>query len=89
MDCSAEVAATGTGCGLRDLRGLPSGPARTGYSRSVRGTRARWKRAGQNALTKVNGGAPGATRTHTGRILSPLPLPIGLRGLVGVSILDR
>ncbi len=25
--------------------------------------------------------APGATRTHTGRILSPLPLPIGLRGL--------
>ena len=24
--------------------------------------------------------APGATRTHTGRILSPLPLPIGLRG---------
>ena len=25
-------------------------------------------------------GAPGATRTHTGRILSPLPLPIGLRG---------
>ena len=28
----------------------------------------------------VRGGAPGATRTHTGRILSPLPLPIGLRG---------
>jgi site-specific DNA recombinase len=31
--------------------------------------------------------APGATRTHTGRILSPLPLPIGLRGpgpLVGL-----
>nr|CTQ91107.1 Recombinase [Kibdelosporangium sp. MJ126-NF4] len=27
--------------------------------------------------------APGATRTHTGRILSPLPLPIGLRGLAG------
>lgn len=26
--------------------------------------------------------APGATRTHTGRILSPLPLPIGLRGPV-------
>src|SRR5688500_8251738 len=29
--------------------------------------------------------APGATRTHTGRILSPLPLPIGLRGLAGVN----
>ncbi len=32
----------------------------------------------------VNAGrAPGATRTHTGRILSPLPLPIGLRGPAG------
>jgi integrase len=29
----------------------------------------------------IQPGAPGATRTHTGRILSPLPLPIGLRGL--------
>ena len=28
----------------------------------------------------LEAGAPGATRTHTGRILSPLPLPIGLRG---------
>ncbi len=28
----------------------------------------------------IAAGAPGATRTHTGRILSPLPLPIGLRG---------
>jgi hypothetical protein len=28
----------------------------------------------------VEPSAPGATRTHTGRILSPLPLPIGLRG---------
>src|SRR5437660_12881524 len=26
-------------------------------------------------------GAPTGTRTQTGRILSPLPLPIGLRGL--------
>ena len=26
-------------------------------------------------------GAPGAIRTHTGRVLNPLPLPIGLRGL--------
>ena len=25
--------------------------------------------------------APGETRTHTGRVLNPLPLPIGLRGL--------
>lgn len=25
--------------------------------------------------------APGAIRTHTGRVLSPLPLPVGLRGL--------
>jgi hypothetical protein len=25
-------------------------------------------------------GAPGGGRTHTGRILSPLPLPVGLRG---------
>lgn len=26
-------------------------------------------------------GAPGETRTHTGRVLNPLPLPIGLPGL--------
>lgn len=25
-------------------------------------------------------GAPGETRTHTGRVLNPLPLPIGLLG---------
>lgn len=30
--------------------------------------------------------APGATRTHTGRILSPLPLPIGLRGPLSISV---
>lgn len=27
--------------------------------------------------------APGAIRTHTGRVLNPLPLPVGLRGLAG------
>ena len=27
--------------------------------------------------------APGGSRTHTGRVLSPLPLPVGLRGRVG------
>lgn len=25
-------------------------------------------------------GAPGEIRTHTGRVLNPLPLPVGLRG---------
>jgi hypothetical protein len=36
----------------------------------------------QQALAQVTKGAPRATRTHTGRILSPLPLPIGLGGPV-------
>jgi site-specific DNA recombinase len=27
--------------------------------------------------------APGESRTHTGRVLNPLPLPVGLRGLAG------
>src|SRR5688500_16465931 len=30
-------------------------------------------------------GAPGATRTHTARVLNPLPLPIGVRGRAGVT----
>jgi hypothetical protein len=29
----------------------------------------------------IREGAPGAIRTHTGRVLNPLPLPVGLRGL--------
>ena len=33
-----------------------------------------------------NGGAPGETRTHTVRVLSPLPLPIGIRGRGAASI---
>jgi hypothetical protein len=31
----------------------------------------------------IGEGAPGAIRTHTGRVLNPLPLPVGLRGLAG------
>src|SRR4051794_35717288 len=31
----------------------------------------------------VRAGAPGATRTHTARVLNPLPLPIGVRGRAG------
>ncbi len=30
--------------------------------------------------------APGETRTHTGRVLNPLPLPIGLLGLTGRDV---
>ena len=37
------------------------------------------ERAG-NGSTCKDGGAPSGTRTHTWRILSPLPLPIGLWG---------
>ncbi len=33
--------------------------------------------------------APGAIRTHTGRVLSPLPLPVGLRGRRGGILRDR
>jgi hypothetical protein len=38
--------------------------------------------AGQSAWSELVGeSAPGAIRTHTGRVLNPLPLPVGLRGL--------
>ena len=38
--------------------------------------------AGQRTWSEcVCGGAPGESRTHTGRVLNPLPLPVGLRGL--------
>ena len=30
--------------------------------------------------------APGETRTHTGRVLNPLPLPIGLLGRTGRDV---
>ena len=30
--------------------------------------------------------APGETRTHTGRVLNPLPLPIGLLGRTGKDV---
>src|SRR5690606_21535085 len=32
--------------------------------------------------------APGETRTHTGRVLNPLPLPIGLRGRTRTILRD-
>src|SRR5690242_18129500 len=34
-------------------------------------------------------GAPGEIRTHTGRVLNPLPLPVGLRGLDAVTLRDH
>lgn len=35
-------------------------------------------------------GAPGESRTHTGRVLNPLPLPVGLRGRArGETLRDR
>jgi site-specific DNA recombinase len=33
--------------------------------------------------------APGEIRTHTGRVLNPLPLPVGLRGRDVVTLRDR
>ena len=36
---------------------------------------------------ELRAGAPSGGRTHTGRILSPLPLPLGYRGHVqGVNL---
>ena len=46
--------------------------------------------AGERHVAAVSSGgrqshsAPGATRTHTARVLNPLPLPIGVRGRAGV-----
>ena len=37
------------------------------------------RKASENSEALVSG-APGETRTHTGRVLNPLPLPIGLLG---------
>ena len=34
-----------------------------------------------SAMLYARTGAPSGGRTHTGRILSPLPLPLGYRGL--------
>ena len=47
--------------------------------------------AGQSAWsTAVWEGAPGESRTHTGRVLNPLPLPVGLRGRArGETLRDR
>ncbi len=39
------------------------------------------ERVGRVNPSQVSGGAPpGETRTHTGRVLNPFPLPIGIRG---------
>ena len=35
----------------------------------------------QMNLHLIQTGAPSGGRTHTGRILSPLPLPLGYRGI--------
>jgi site-specific DNA recombinase len=37
----------------------------------------------------IAAGAPGEIRTHTGRVLNPLPLPVGLRGRDVVTLRDR
>ena len=35
------------------------------------------------------GSAPGGGRTHTWRILSPLPLPLGYRGVTRTHLVER
>ena len=42
-----------------------------------------WPRCGPPDRGKSS--APGATRTHTARVLNPLPLPIGVRGRAGAA----
>ena len=37
----------------------------------------------------IAAGAPGEIRTHTGRVLNPLPLPVGLRGRDAVTLRDH
>lgn len=37
----------------------------------------------------IAAGAPGEIRTHTGRVLNPLPLPVGLRGRDVVTLRDH
>ena len=41
------------------------------------------KNAGERGVLSS---APGETRTHTGRVLNPLPLPIGLLGRTGRDV---
>ena len=65
-----------------------SGARQAAVDRRVAGLRQRCARPGSRATGSC--GAPGGIRTHTGRILSPLPLPIGLRGpLVRMVSLGR
>lgn len=55
-------------------------PDRSGHSRTAPFRHSAgfpWSRPGE---TLVGEGAPGAIRTHTGRVLNPLPLPLGYGG---------
>jgi hypothetical protein len=49
--------------------------------------RGRWQELASARGCTVRG-APGGSRTHTGRVLSPLPLPVGLRGRIvgGITV---
>ena len=63
--------------------GAPEGPRDErvrGFTPQGNGT---WPRCGPPD-EKLHS-APGATRTHTARVLNPLPLPIGVRGRAGVA----
>ena len=59
----------------------PEGPRRA----PGRAQRSRGTARGRGAIRRIadQHSAPGATRTHTARVLNPLPLPIGVRGRAG------
>ena len=40
-------------------------------------------------MPTYKGSAPGGGRTHTWRILSPLPLPLGYRGVTRTHLVER
>ena len=71
-------------------RAAPRGGARSGARRVPRRAPGRAQRSRGTARgggvvrrTTDQHSAPGATRTHTARVLNPLPLPIGVRGRAG------
>ena len=71
----------GTSLVVSDVAG-PEGPRSRATQRL---TPQRGTARGRGAIRRIamTHSAPGATRTHTARVLNPLPLPIGVRGQAG------